>query len=355
MKSKFKLIGIVSVLIILFLIPLTIQASSESDNKVVKKYIVIGDEVAMESKDYYDISYASLIYNFLSSLNNDLEYKNLSEPGITSTELINIIDNNSDEIKNSDLITISIGGNNVYNVILQGLYDSLNIDKEKFVNCNEDKFDSMIFEYLNTEEIISIIQNEIDEFKRDFPSIIKKIEKLAPDSKIYVNTVYNPINKKGNVYNFFDSQIKLINNIIVENNTKYNYKIIDCYNILNDNEALNFKIDENKFQLFPNKVGHAMMATQVICDYDDYVNLKVDKITSNSDKVTGKTLPNSNIIILSDSGIIGTTQVKYNGEFELKISPMVAGTNVEILVYDEKIFSILYKFEKVIVKKELFT
>lgn len=354
-KSKFKPIIVVFILIILFLIPLSIQASSESSNKIVNKYVALGDEVSMESKNYYDISYVSLIKDFLDSLNNDLEYNNLSKEEITSSDLINIIDENKDKIKNSDLVTISIGGNNICNSVLKELYNNLNINKETLENCDEETFEAIIAEYLNSDEIILAIQDEVNKFENDFPEIIRRIETLAPQAKIYVNTIYNPINKKGDLYNFFDSQINLINNIIIKNNNDYDYKIIDCYNILSNNERLNLHVEENRFELYSNKVGHAMMATQVISEYEDYVKLEVDKITSNSDNIKGKTLPNSNIIFVSDNGIIGTTQAKSNGEFNLKISPMVSGTNVEILVYDKKIFSILYKFQKLVVRKELFT
>lgn len=354
-KSKFKLIFVVSILIILFLIPLIIQASGKSSSKTVKKYVAIGDEVSIESKNYYDISYVSLIKDFLNSLNNDLNYTNLSKEEITSSDLINIIDENKEKIKNSDLVTISIGGNNVCNSILKELYNNLNMNKETLESCDENTFENIIAEYLNSDEIILATQDEVNKFENDFPKIIKKIQTLAPKAQIYVNTVYNPINKKGNIYDFFDSQINLINNIIIKNNNEYNYKIIDCYNILSNNERLNLQVEEGRVELYPNKVGHAMMATQVISDYEDYVNLEVDKVTSNSDNIKGKTLPNSNIIVVSDNGTIGTTQAKANGEFELKISPMVSGTNIEILVYDKKIFSILYKFKELVVKKELFT
>lgn len=354
-NSKFKLIFVVSILIILFLTPLIIQASGESSNKTVNKYVALGDEVSIESKNYYDISYVSLIKDFLNSLNNDLKYNNLSKEEITASDLINIIDENKEQIKNSDLVTISIGGNDVCNIILKELYNNLNINKEILENCDEDKFEAIISEHLNSDEMILAIQDEVNKFESDFPEIIRRIEKLSPQAQIYVNTVYNPINKKGNLYNFFDSQINLINNIIIKNNSDYNYKIIDCYNILSNNERLNLQVEEDRFELYPNKVGHAMMATQVISDYEDYVNLEVDKVTSNSDNIKGKTLPNSNIIVVSENGTIGTTQAKSNGDFELKISPMISGTNVEVLVYDKKIFSILYKFQKLVVKKELFT
>ena len=350
-KSRFKVVFIITIGIILLALPITMQAKGEVSNNVLDKYVALGDEISIESDDDYDVEYVSLIKDFLYALNDNLDYSNLSKEGITSSELLSIIDDNKDKIRDSDLITISIGGNNILNAIL----GNLNIDETILQNCDEEKFDSIISEYLNSEEIKTEILNEVNKFSRDFPNIIKKIKKLAPEAEIYVNTVYNPINKKCNIYDFFDEQINLINDLIVKNNSNYDYKILDCYHILNNDEVLNFKIENGVARISPNKVGHAMMATQVISDYEEYVNLEVDKVTSTSDNIKGKTVPNSNIIIVSENGTIGTTQAKANGEFQVEISPMVSGTNIEVLVYDKKIFSILYKFEKLVVKKDLFT
>lgn len=356
-RGKVKVLLVVIIGIILLLIPITIQANGWSSDKVINKYVAMGDLVALDCDDEYEVSYVSLIKDFLESLNEDLSYYNLSDNKITSSELIDIIDNNKDEIRNSNLITISIGGNNVLNSILQNLYSNLNIDEKALENYEEEEFDLLVSELLNSDTIISEIQKDIDIFENDFPSIIEKVQKLAPKAEIYVNTVYNPINKKGNIYDFFDEQISLINEIIIKNNNKYDYKIIDCYNILNNDEGerLNLQVCDGEVVLYPNKVGHAMMATQVITDYEDCVNLEVDKITTTSENIKGKTVPNSNIIVVSEDGTVGMTQAKQNGEFEIKISPMVSGTNLEILVYDKKVFSILYKFEKLVVKKDLFT
>ncbi|WP_370772546.1 GDSL-type esterase/lipase family protein [Clostridium sp.] len=350
-NSKFKIIFVVIIGIIVLALSVAIQAKGEVANERLNKYVAIGDEISIEASNDYDIEYVSLIRDFLYALNNNLDYSNLSKEGITSFELLNIIDDNKDKIKDADIITISIGGNNILNPILK----NLNIDETILQNCDEEKFDSIISEYLNSEEIKTEILNEVNKFSKDFPNIIKKIKKLAPEAEIYVNTVYNPINKKCNIYDFFDEQINLINDLIVKNNSNYDYKILDCYHILNNDEVLNFKIENGVARISPNKVGHAMMATQVISDYEEYVNLEVDKVTSNSDNIKGKTVPNSNIIIVSENGTIGTTQAKENGEFQVEISPMVSGTNIEVLVYDKKIFSILYKFEKLVVKKDLFT
>ena len=350
-KSRFKVVFIITIGIILLALPITMQAKGEVSNNVLDKYVALGDEISIESDDDYDVEYVSLIKDFLYALNDNLDYSYLSKEGITSSELLSIIDDNKDKIRDSDLITISIGGNNILNAIL----GNLNIDETILQNCDEEKFDSIISEYLNSEEIKTEILNEVNKFSKDFPNIIKKIKKLAPEAEIYVNTVYNPINKKCNIYDFFDEQINLINDLIVKNNSNYDYKILDCYHILNNDEVLNFKIENGVARISPNKVGHAMMATQVISDYEEYVNLEVDKVTSTSDNIKGKTVPNSNIIIVSENGTIGTTQAKANGEFQVEISPMVSGTNIEVLVYDKKIFSILYKFEKLVVKKDLFT
>ena len=350
-RNRSKVILIITIGMILLALPITMQAKGEVSNNVLDKYVALGDEISIESDDDYDVEYVSLIKDFLYALNDNLDYSNLSKEGITSSELLSIIDDNKDKIRDSDLITISIGGNNILNAIL----GNLNIDETILQNCDEEKFDSIISEYLNSEEIKTEILNEVNKFSKDFPNIIKKIKKLAPEAEIYVNTVYNPINKKCNIYDFFDEQINLINDLIVKNNSNYDYKILDCYHILNNDEVLNFKIENGVARISPNKVGHAMMATQVISDYEEYVNLEVDKVTSTSDNIKGKTVPNSNIIIVSENGTIGTTQAKANGEFQVEISPMVSGTNIEVLVYDKKIFSILYKFEKLVVKKDLFT
>lgn len=350
-KNKVKVIFIIIIGIILLALPVAIQVKGEVSNKVLDKYVAIGDEISIEENNGYDVSYVSLIKDFLYAINDNLVYSNLSEDGITSSELLNIIDENKEKIKDSDLITISIGGNNILNAIVE----NLNIDESILQDCDEETFDFIISKYLNSDEIKNEILNEVNKFSKDFPSIIKKIKKLAPEADIYVNTVYNPINKKCNIYDFFDEKINLINDLIVKNNSNNDYKIIDCYHILNSKEVLNFKVENGVARISPNKVGHAMMATQVVSDYEEYVNLEVDKITASSEKIKGKTVPNSNIIVVSENGTVGTTRSKANGEFQIEISPMVSGTNIEVLVYDKKIFSILYKFEKLVVKKDLFT
>ncbi len=338
-NCRLKLVFIIIIAIIVLAIPLATQVNGKINECKIDKYIAIGDEISLDSRESYDVKYVSLIKEFLYSLNENLEYYNLSEKGINSSDLLNIIENNKEKIKDADLITISIGGNNILNSVLK----NLNIDKELIKNYNEEEFDSIISKHLNSENIKNEILNEINKFSKDFLTIIEEIKSLAPKASIYVSKVYNPINKKGDTYNFFENQINLIN------------EILESYQSLSNDNVLNFKIEENEIKLQLNKVEHAMIATQVISDFEDYVSLKVDKVTSSNDNIKGRTLPNSNIIIMSEEGTLGVAQANEDGKFRVKIPKMLSGTNLGILVYDENIFSILYKSKKLVVEKDLFT
>ena len=133
-------------------------------------------------------------------------------------------------------------------------------------------------------------------------------------------------------------------------------------------------LDPLKLKLIPRKEKYKIIVLRLICQqlekskyseselndvlidiYEDYASLKVNKITTSSDNIKGKTVPNSNIIVVSQKGTVGTAQADKNGKFEVKIPPMISGTSLEILVYDDNIFSILYKFQKIMVRKSLFT
>lgn len=348
-NCRLKLVFIIIIAIIVLAIPLATQVNGKINECKIDKYIAIGDEISLDSRESYDVKYVSLIKEFLYSLNENLEYYNLSEKGINSSDLLNIIENNKEKIKDADLITISIGGNNILNSVLK----NLNIDKELIKNYNEEEFDSIISKHLNSENIKNEILNEINNFSKDFLTIIEEIKSLAPKARIYVNKVYNPINKNVDTYNFFENQINLINEIILKYNN--NYKILESYQSLSNDNVLNFKIEENEIKIQLNKVEHAMIATQVISDFEDYVSLKVDKVTSSNDNIKGRTLPNSNIIIMSEEGTLGVAQANEDGKFRVKIPKMLSGTNLGILVYDENIFSILYKSKKLVVEKDLFT
>ena len=240
--AKFKVISVVTMIIMILIIPTLIGIKATNTNKIINKYIVLGDDVSFESENCYEVSYVTLIKDFFKAINSNLNYRNLSEKSMTSSDLLNLINLKKNEIKNADLIVLSIGVNNVLNTVIQKLCNELDLNIESLKNYDETTFDLIIGKYLNGEEINLEVAKEIEKFEKDFPNIIDNIKNLSPNAEIYVNTVYNPINKKGSIYEYFNERIKSINEVITKYYNKYNYKVIDCYNILNSDEKLNFQI-----------------------------------------------------------------------------------------------------------------
>ena len=103
-KSKFKVVFIIIIGITLLAFPIAMQARGEVSNKMLDKYVAIGDEISIEASNNYDIAYVSLIKDFLYALNDNLDYSNLSKEGITSSELLNIIDDNKEKIDRKSVV-----------------------------------------------------------------------------------------------------------------------------------------------------------------------------------------------------------------------------------------------------------
>ena len=232
--AKFKVISVVTMIIMILIIPTLIGIKATNTNKIINKYIVLGDDVSFESENCYEVSYVTLIKDFFKAINSNLNYRNLSEKSMTSSDLLNLINLKKNEIKNADLIVLSIGVNNVLNTVIQKLCNELDLNIESLKNYDETTFDLIIGKYLNGEEVNLEVAKEIEKFEKDFPNIIDNIKNLSPNAEIYVNTVYNPINKKGSIYEYFNERIKSINEVI----TKYYNKCESIVEILIKKETL---------------------------------------------------------------------------------------------------------------------
>ena len=67
---------------------------------------------------------------------------------MTSSDLLNLINLKKNEIKNADLIVLSIGVNNVLNTVIQKLCNELDLNIESLKNYDETTFDLIIGKYL---------------------------------------------------------------------------------------------------------------------------------------------------------------------------------------------------------------
>jgi lysophospholipase L1-like esterase len=156
-KKRFKLFMIFA-MILAFIWPATAFASSKKDETF--DYIAYGDSIAYGVGSMTtSTSYVNL-YSKLLSANEVVELQNLAIPGLTTSGLLQQL--NSIRMENADLVTVSVGGNNV-------------------LKCKTST---------GIDPLCAI--TGVQQFQKDWPQIIAKIRALNPDAYIQVMNVYNP-------------------------------------------------------------------------------------------------------------------------------------------------------------------
>ena len=218
------------ILLLIFLIGIIVK-----DNKI--SYISIGDGLSkgMNYNNFKSVGYSDYLYNYLKKYNKiELYTKDFSNENNRITDLIDDINNNistiidnkkiyiQNAIKNADILTISIGMNEI-------LY--------KYSN------------HVNNGYMYSYI----DECISDMDKLLKIITKLN-NNDIFLLGYYNPTNDLE-----LDNFIKYTNNkiSILCNNYKINY--IDTYNIFNNNKHMIY----SKNNYYPNQDGYKLIANAV--------------------------------------------------------------------------------------------
>jgi lysophospholipase L1-like esterase len=132
-------------------------------------YLALGDSIATgNSSRGTTTSYVTTFYNHLKTLYPYATMRNLAVDGDDASELLARLRTSTyiDEIKKADVITLSIGGNNIMDAG-ENFFTSLN---NAIAEANTIKFES------------------------DYPKIITAIRALNIDARIIVQTLYNPFN-----------------------------------------------------------------------------------------------------------------------------------------------------------------
>ena len=149
-------------------------------------YLVLGDSIGFGSglKNPDEANYGRIVAD-----SNGYDYINDAVPGHTTGDMLIRISEPQviEDIKSSDIISISIGGNNFLLDNLPKTVIELGVFK---------KNDSA--------------QKIIDNFKADFNVIIATIKSYNEDALIIVQTLYNPM--PGAFYETFERGVKFLNN-----------------------------------------------------------------------------------------------------------------------------------------------
>lgn len=244
MKKHIKLFVLIMALITVFLIYKGFEKNTLDVN-----YIALGDSVAIGQNSYGDIGYGYSDYiseYFAKNDRLDFYTKGFAKSGYTTEDIMEDIEINKtievdnetisikEALRESDLVTLSIGANN----LLKGLSPS-NFSS-KFENLVESK-------------------KEIDEIVKDVKILVEEIKKYAKN-KIVLVGYYNPFPRLTIIKEELDELVKYSNNLYEDICDDLDIICVDIFDIFEENT----KYLPNPLDIHPNTQGYKEIADRII-------------------------------------------------------------------------------------------
>lgn len=273
-----KIITLMSIVFIAISLTFVFGTSAVAQNGT---YFAFGDSIAA---GYGLSSPSSDSYPAIISNNFSLSLKNLAVSGDTSAGMLRII-SNTPSAKNANLITISIGGNDVITnrslIISKALYNKLTasgilsgssaitIIKGLSSMIDDSYFDA---ESVNFDTIDEDIDRIYDTLEKNLTDSIYILRANNPDAIIMVQTLYNPyINNSEyrilgyDIGELIDEFINRINATYekVQNKMGDTFVIVDVASGMNGNS----KYFYSDWDFHPTAEGHAYIASVISSKY----------------------------------------------------------------------------------------
>ncbi|TJX15822.1 hypothetical protein E9840_01260 [Tissierella creatinini] len=267
MKTKLRIIALILVLVLLSPI-----YSFAGEQDIELKYLNIGDSIAYGlSADPRDsTSYFPLYEDYLhENFGFEKPAVNLGNLGIDSTELLKALkkeysptdgityiwqNNLLAQIPEADVITISIGGNNLLTPVIASVFEIYGATTEeefmgKVVYAGKDiwnlNLNGFVASALSSEypNLGTFLESGTQQFLSDWPAILDEIEDLNSDAHIIALTLYNPIEKEDNeaLYYRFEELLKPMN--MAMKKTQNRAKLADvAKSFKKESDAIDFRL-----------------------------------------------------------------------------------------------------------------
>ncbi len=253
-------------------------------------YIALGDSITtgygLENYNSNDVKNKTSEKSFVSKLSKKIgkEAVNLGVDGIDSTRLLNAITNPSTadqkeaiaQIEKAGVITISIGGNDVFMALAEVLNDKLGKDKNLF-NASKQEILKVTMELIFNKSAKETLKNNVSEATKtfigdkannkegNFVGIIRKLKELNSDAQIVVNTIYNPYDIQ--FASFCNEAIDTINaKIISDSDNGKNFLVADVYSAFSKASKGTILVNADTGKTFdphPTAKGHEVIYTVI--------------------------------------------------------------------------------------------
>ena len=309
--------------LVISFIPNEIKAAGE------KNYLALGDSISTG----YGLSQNGFVDQITDKYGYNLTNK--ADNGETSQSLLDKLNSNSlkSDIEDADLITLTIGGNDLKNAFYDFLAEKYNASAQKdydgekikkiLMDDNDAEYSAVIMTaILNMSSFQSSTQatNALSNFEENLNDIISYIERNNPDAWIIITTQYNPykfLPQQGQetamattlelINTTFEQGVQELNQVIKKVNTSSStFAVADVYERFNDaNEnpcnasfeaPLNLNLD-----FHPNAYGHELIT--------DMVAGKIDELQFVTDQDEALNLLNPTLMKIMEMDELKTTSI----------------------------------------------
>lgn len=261
------------------------QDTSHLDTSNFNLCVSLGDSIT------YGTSLEDIDTRFTSLIESNLNIKTLNYgiDGMTSEWLLSNLKKGTyqNKIKNADIITLSIGSNDVLIAFYKAIAKAYDLE---FYNNNvleeatelfkdstlEEKYEMIVklHKVLTSKAMKKDIDKAYSNYQKNFKYVIKYLKKTNPNAKIIALEYYNPYHsmylpflfettEKLNTY--FNDYVDKLNNYLSKNQN-LGYEIAYIKDDFYSANACNCKISIFNFSLdpHPNKLGHYIIYNSII-------------------------------------------------------------------------------------------
>ncbi|MCC8182719.1 MAG: GDSL-type esterase/lipase family protein, partial [Clostridiales bacterium] len=372
MKKRTRLLGLLLALALcLSGLSVTAYAADSSLN-----YLALGDSIT----SYYGVNESD---GFVSKLADKISATatNKGNSGLTTTTLLSSLSDYTTAIQSADVITITIGGNDLMEAVYTYLGSLLNMTAaqvQAYVQTLD--FNSSTTQYILSQlSTSSLASNETfttacQNCVSNINSITAKIRELNPDAVILVANQYNPYQWLGNdtISSLFDAGVKAFNSLLNSEKTS-NYTIVDIYSTFSSststsltNASINSSTGTANLDFHPNAAGHTKIAEAMASAYNSYalsVSSSLTDITSSNSSAihmkgvaytttltadTGYSLPSSVTVTVGGTTLTAETDYTYDsstGELTIPASAVTGNIVITAAGVDSNTVTVTYTYD----------
>lgn len=246
-------------------LPEEIESSDPPAQEVLGEtfcYVALGDSIC---RGYGLEDPETQRYSSLIGEQTGCTVYNYGVDGQTGSELVTFLqDGKAEALSRADVVSVSIGGNNLLHALAYLLRDLL----AKFDPKNPKEILQA-----DGEDLLIAVDEALASFDEELPELLELIGKQAPNAKILFQTVYNPyrsffllpVRLNGRLTTFSaltDDCVGRLNEKIRDGALQYGYTVCDVYDAFEQNadQLVNASLRKFNFDPHPNAAGHAVIA-----------------------------------------------------------------------------------------------